>query len=36
MRDEFNAIFDEEEMEKSGKNMVPMEKYEKLRVSKNL
>ncbi|XP_026736920.1 ecto-NOX disulfide-thiol exchanger 2-like [Trichoplusia ni] len=31
MRDEFNAIFDEEEMEKSGKNMVPMEKYEKLR-----
>ncbi|CAD0203612.1 unnamed protein product [Chrysodeixis includens] len=32
MRDEFNAIFDEEEMEKSGKNMVPLEKYEKLRV----
>lgn len=32
IRDEFNAIFDEEEVEK-GKNMISLEKYEQLRVS---
>ncbi|XP_050355501.1 ecto-NOX disulfide-thiol exchanger 2-like [Nymphalis io] len=31
IKDEFNAIFEDEEVEKFGKNVVPMERYEELK-----
>lgn len=32
IKEEFNVLFEDEEIEKSGKNVVPLEKYEELKV----
>lgn len=33
IKEEFNVAFDEDEIERGSKNVVPLEKYEQLRVS---